>query len=72
MHYYQFNIGDFDKITRHLSITERGLFRDILDLYMKEEKPISGDLKKLQRLLCVKSKSEKDCLLYTSPSPRDS
>ena len=62
MHYYKFNIGDFDKSTRHLSIIERGLFRDILDLYVKDEKPITDNLKKLERLLCVKSKAEKEAL----------
>lgn len=62
MHYYKFNIGDFDKATRHLSIIERGLFRDILDLYIKDEKPVTDNLKKLERLLCVKSKAEKEAL----------
>lgn len=62
MHYYKFNIGDFDKSTRHLSIIERGLFRDILDLYVKDEKPVTDNLKKLERLLCVKSKAEKEAL----------
>ena len=62
MHYYKFNIGDFDKITRHLSPLERGLFRDLLDMYISKEKPIISDLPKLQRLLCVKSKAEKDAL----------
>lgn len=62
MHYYKFNIGDFDKTTRHLSIIERGLFRDILDLYIKDEKPVTDNLKKLERLLCVKSKAEKEAL----------
>lgn len=62
MHYYKFNIGDFDKITRHLSILERGLFRDLLDLYIKNEKPIIADFKKLSRLLCVKSKAEQQAL----------
>lgn len=62
MHYYKFNIGDFDKVTRHLSIIERGLFRDLLDLYMKDEKPVASDMKKLERLLCVKSKAERIAL----------
>ena len=62
MHYYKFNIGDFDKATRHLSIIERGLFRDILDLYIKDEKPVTDNLKKLERLLCVRSKAEKEAL----------
>lgn len=62
MYYYKFNIGDFDKITRHLSITERGLYRDLLDLYIKNEKPIITDIKKLERLLCIKSKMEKTAL----------
>ena len=62
MHYYKFNIGDFDKSTRHLSIIERGLFRDILDLYVKDEKPITDNLKKLERLLCIKTKAEKEAL----------
>ena len=38
------------------------MFRDLLDMYVKDEKPVSAELKKLQPLLCVKSKSEKEAL----------
>ena len=62
MHYYKFNIGDFDKITRHLTILERAIFRDLLDLYIKNEEAIISDQKRLERLLCIKSKAEKEAL----------
>lgn len=62
MYYYKFNIGDFDKCTRHLSIVERGLFRDLLDIYIKDEKPVTDNLKRLERLLCIRTKAEKQAL----------
>ena len=40
MHYYQFNIADYRKDTAHLSLLEHGIYRQLLDSYYLDEKPI--------------------------------
>ncbi len=40
MHYYQHNIGDYRKDTAHLSLLEHGIYRQLLDSYYLNEKPI--------------------------------
>ncbi len=51
MHYYQFNIGDYAKDTRHLSNLEDLAYRRLIELYYDTEKPLCGDVKKLSRLV---------------------
>ena len=40
MHYYQFNIGDYRKDTAHLSVVEHYIYRQLIDWYYLDEKPI--------------------------------
>lgn len=63
MHYYQFNPSDFKAKTRHLTHLERAFYRELIDLYYETEKPITGDLPKLERLLLAKTDDEKQALL---------
>ena len=58
MHFYQKNIGDFNNATRHLTRVERSLFSDAIELYYDTEKPLTTDLKKLERLLLAQSDDE--------------
>lgn len=51
MNYYQHHIGDFNNATRHLSLVERAIYRDLLDMYYDTEKPI--DASNLERLAVV-------------------
>lgn len=51
MHYYQFNIGDYAKATRHLSNEEDLAYRRLIDLYYDKEKPLPKDVSKLSRLI---------------------
>ncbi len=51
MHYYQFNIGDYAKATRHLSNLEDLAYRRLMELYYDTEKPLPNDVKKLARLV---------------------
>lgn len=51
MHYYQFNIGDYAKATRHLSNLEDLAYRRLMELYYDTEKPLIKDVKKLARLV---------------------
>ena len=40
MHYYQHNIADYRKDTGHLTLLEHGIYRQLLDSYYLDEKPI--------------------------------
>jgi len=51
MHYYQFNIGDYAKSTRHLTLLEDLAYRRLLDLYYDTESSLNPDIKKLSRLI---------------------
>ena len=53
MHYYQFNITDFGHATRHLSIIEKAVYRELLDLYYDKESPLVNDADRLARLICA-------------------
>ena len=58
MHYYQFNIGDYAKKTRHLNNLEDLAYRRLLDIAYDTEKPIPADLKKLSRLIAMPSNQQ--------------
>jgi uncharacterized protein YdaU (DUF1376 family) len=58
MFYYQHNIGDFDKATRHLSRLERSIYRDLLDLYYDTEYQLNLDVKYLCRKILALSNEE--------------
>jgi len=51
VHYYQFNIGDYAKHTRHLSLFENMAYRLLLDRYYLKETPLDLNTKKLARLI---------------------
>jgi uncharacterized protein YdaU (DUF1376 family) len=58
MHYYQFNIGDYAKKTRHLNNLEDLAYRRLLDVAYDTEKPIPSDIKKLSRLIAMPNNQE--------------
>lgn len=58
MHYYQFNIGDYAKATRHLNNLEDLAYRRLMDLYYDTEKPLILDIKKLARLINMRENQE--------------
>jgi uncharacterized protein YdaU (DUF1376 family) len=51
MHYYQFNIADYRKRTNHLSHLEHYIYRELLDLYYLDEKPLENNPVHLARLM---------------------
>ena len=55
MHFYMFNPADFNNSTRHLSLPERAIYRDLIDMYYHNEQAIdSSDIDRLaRRLLCT-------------------
>lgn len=53
MNYYPFNISDFSYATRHLSIIEKAIYRELLDLYYDRESPLENNPEKLSKLICA-------------------
>lgn len=62
MHYYQFNIGDYRRDTAHLSRVEHGIYRDLIDWYYLDEKPIPLETQLVIRRLRLGSKEEATAL----------
>ena len=58
MFYYQHNIGDFDKATRHLTRIERSIYRDLIELYYDTEHQLNLDIKFLCRKILAHSNEE--------------
>lgn len=58
MYYYQHNIGDFDKATRHLTRIERSIYRDLIELYYDTEMQLNADIKHLCRKILANSNEE--------------
>jgi uncharacterized protein YdaU (DUF1376 family) len=60
MHYYQFNIGDYQSHTAHLSEMEDLAYRRLLDWAYLHETPIPLDIDQISRL--VRMRSHSDCI----------
>ena len=58
MHYYQFNIGDYQSHTSHLSETEDLAYRRMLDWCYLHEKPLPVDPEEVSRLIRMRTHSE--------------
>ena len=59
MHYFKYNIGDFDRETRHLTRVERSIYRDLLDLYYSTETQIALDVTAVCRLVLARTDEER-------------
>jgi uncharacterized protein YdaU (DUF1376 family) len=60
VHYYQFNIGDYQSHTAHLSDMEDLTYRRMLDWYYLHEKPFPADYAEIARL--IRMRSHIDCI----------
>lgn len=58
MHYYKFNIADYRKDTGHLSTLEHGIYRQLIDWYYLDEKPIPAETQTVTRRLRLGSDDE--------------
>ena len=58
MHYYQFNIGDYQSHTAHLDESEDLAYRRMLDWCYLHEKPLPEDIGEVARLIRMRSHSE--------------
>ena len=62
MHYYTYNIADYRKDTAHLSALEHGIYRQLIDWYYLDEKPIPRETQMVMRRLRLGSESESQAL----------
>jgi len=53
MHFFQFNIGDYQSHTKHLTPMEDICYRRLLDWYYLHEQPIPNDILKISKLLLL-------------------
>lgn len=63
MYYYQHNIGDFDRATRHLTRIERSIYRDLIDVYYDTEQALALDVSALCRKIVARTEEEKEAVL---------
>lgn len=59
MNFYPFHIGDYAKDTAHLSMTEDGAYRRLIDLYYTRERPLPADVQTIYRLARAHTKLER-------------
>lgn len=62
MHYYTFNIGDYRKDSGHLSNLEHGIYRQLIDWYLLDEKPIPKETQMVIRRLRLDTDADKKAL----------
>lgn len=62
MNFYAFHIGDYASATAHLSITEDGVYRRLLDVYYVREAPIPLDLRQAYRLVRAQTEIEREAV----------
>lgn len=63
MNYYKHYIGDFQRDTSHLSLTERGAYLALIHHYYATEKPLPNNHAALCRIAGAMSKQERDAVL---------
>lgn len=68
MHYYSHNIADYRKDTLGLTLIEHGAYRQLLDQYYLDEKPLPLDDETLYRLINARSQDEKYAVRYAIKS----
>ena len=59
MNFYPFHIGDYVSATAHLSMTEDGAYRRLLDAYYTREAPLPADVAACCRLVRATSREER-------------
>jgi uncharacterized protein YdaU (DUF1376 family) len=57
VHYYTHHIGDYKRDTAHLSLTEHGIYRQLLDLYYLTENPLDANA---MRLIAARTNEEQE------------
>ena len=62
INYYKHHLGDYAANTRHLSLLEHGVYRCLIDIYYISEAPLPKDLRAVCRLVCARSKDEREAV----------
>jgi uncharacterized protein YdaU (DUF1376 family) len=62
VNFYKHYIGDFQRDTGHLSLTQRGAYRALMDHYYATEKPLPNDHAALCRIAGALDKNERDAV----------
>lgn len=62
MNYYKHHLGDYAAATRHLSLLEHGVYRCLIEIYYITEAPLPKDLRSVCRLVCARSKDEREAV----------
>jgi uncharacterized protein YdaU (DUF1376 family) len=62
MNWYKHYLGDYARDTTHLSVTEHGAYRLLIDHYYALRKPLPDDFAYLCRVARCHSRHEKSCL----------
>jgi uncharacterized protein YdaU (DUF1376 family) len=62
LNFYKHFIGDYQRDTGHLSVTEHGAYRLMLDVYYATEKPLPADRKALYRLLRAETAADRSAI----------
>ena len=60
MHYYLFNIGDYQSHTKHLDLFEDLAYRRLLDWCYLHERSLPDNIDEIARLICMRSHT--DCI----------
>jgi uncharacterized protein YdaU (DUF1376 family) len=63
LHYYTFNIGDYRRDTFHLTLLEHGVYRQLIDTYYLNERPLPADTAVVMRTHSARTKDEKAAIL---------
>jgi hypothetical protein len=58
MNFYPHHIGDFNSGTLHMERLERWIYRDMLEKYYDQEKPLPADIDKVCRLIGIRAALE--------------
>jgi uncharacterized protein YdaU (DUF1376 family) len=62
MNYYPHHIGDYLRDTAHLTATEDGIYRRLLDLYYASEKPLPLEFDWLCKLVRARESTEREAV----------
>ena len=60
--YFRKNLGDWMTATRHLSMTERGAYNELMDAYYATEQALPAEFDALCRIAGAQSKVERDAV----------
>lgn len=67
MNFYKHYIGDFQRDTGHLSLTQRGAYLALMHHYYATEKPLPSDFQALCRIAGAATKDERDAVKSIMP-----